>query len=213
MNRYTLSVIAAFATACLATGSQAQQGPPNGLGVNVINTPTVNIGNTPLKVTGSVTTSGSVSLAPGSSVSVVNPANNPAITSSVDDPGRSPYQSFLNKNCAGSECTFAFPAVPAGHRLVIQHVSSGELVFTGTPTGIQISVSGHAFSQSGFLAPFAGQLSLFDQSVLYYFDSGEKPSVFVGPIGTTFLAPFAQFIMLSGYLIDCTVNTCAAIAQ
>jgi len=203
MNRYVLSVsrclIPAFATACLATGALAQQGPPSGLGVNVLNNPlSVFVTNPPNQSTNAF---------------ITNPPTNPVPTSSIDDPGRTPYQSFLNKNCAGEQCIFNFPAVPAGHRLVIQHVSSGELVFSGTPTGIQISVSGHGFAQSGFLAPFAGQLSLFDQSVLYYFDSGEKPSVFVGPIGTTFLAPFAQQLMLSGYLIDCTVNKCAAIAQ
>src|SRR5215475_14459189 len=62
MNRYVLSVsrylIPSFMTACWATASLAQQGPPGGLNVNVLNTPlsvtvtnptvppsTVNIGN------------------------------------------------------------------------------------------------------------------------------------------------------------------------
>jgi hypothetical protein len=146
-------------------------------------------------------------------VTVVNPANNPALTSNIDDPGRTPHQSFLDQSCTGSVCFFSFPAVPADHRLVIQHVSSGELVFNGTPASVGVSLSGHADNQSGFLAPFAGQLSAFDQPVLYYLDSGEVPSVGVGPSGVTFAGIAGQFIMLSGYLLDCKVSPCAPIAH
>jgi hypothetical protein len=56
MNRFVWSVsrllVSASLAACCATASQAQQGPPDGLGVRVL--------NTPLPVTGSTTVSGSV---------------------------------------------------------------------------------------------------------------------------------------------------------
>jgi hypothetical protein len=175
--------------------------------VSVVGTVKTVVTNNPLPVI--------VTNPPGQSTNafITNPATNPVPTSSVDDPGRTPYQSFLFQSCTGDVCLFGFPAVPASHRLVIQHVSSGELVFNGTPTGVSIALAGHADSESGFLAPFAGPLSSFDQSVLYYLDSGEKPRVAAGPFGTTFAANGGQSMMLSGYLIDCTVSPCAPIAH
>jgi len=113
MNRCVQSMsrwlIPAFATACLATGALAQQGPPT-FGVNVL--------NTPLAVTGSVTTSGSVSLAPGSSVSVINQAQNPVPVQDI----REPFQA-RGIGSIGASTPATFPAVPAGKRLVIEHVS------------------------------------------------------------------------------------------
>jgi hypothetical protein len=40
----------------------------------------------------------------------------------VDDPGRIPYQS--SQTISAGQRAFLFPEVPAGHRLVIQHVSA-----------------------------------------------------------------------------------------
>ena len=120
MNRFVLSVsrclILAFTTACLATGSQAQQGPPGGLNVNVL--------NTPLAVTGSVTTSGSVSLAPGSTVTINSSNSNPVRVKSVND-GIQPVQASARCSASvsvgcGSGNVYA---VPANKRLVIEYVS------------------------------------------------------------------------------------------
>jgi hypothetical protein len=56
---------------------------------------------------------------------VVNPSTNPALTSSVDDPGRIAYQSASMGSCGGAnQCSIGSPALPTGHRLVIQHVSA-----------------------------------------------------------------------------------------
>jgi hypothetical protein len=56
MNRIsqliTSSLIAGFVTACWTTQSLAQPGPPEGLGVRIL--------NTPVPITGSTTVSGSV---------------------------------------------------------------------------------------------------------------------------------------------------------
>jgi hypothetical protein len=72
-----------------------------------------------------------------------NPATNPALTSSVDDPGRVAYASTqsIPTTCAGvSFCsTINFPAVPTGHRLVVQHVS-GSVFIGGTTTAFIISL-------------------------------------------------------------------------
>jgi len=54
---------------------------------------------------------------------VVNPATSPALTRSVDDPGRIAYQSTAACVLDTDACAFDFPAVPQNHRLVVQHVS------------------------------------------------------------------------------------------
>src|SRR5215469_10785283 len=59
-------------------------------------------------------------------VEVVNPTSSPVPTSPVNvtDTGRIAYQSTVTNQCAGpSTCVFFFPAVPAGHRVVVQHIS------------------------------------------------------------------------------------------
>jgi len=62
-------------------------------------------------------------------VSVVNPTTSPVPTSSVNvtDPGRIAYQSQVSLSLCGTErlsCELLFPAVPTGHRLVVQHISA-----------------------------------------------------------------------------------------
>ena len=54
---------------------------------------------------------------------MVNPATSPALTRSVDDPGRIAYQSTAACVLDTDACAFDFPAVPQNHRLVVQHVS------------------------------------------------------------------------------------------
>ena len=77
---------------------------------------------------------GAVAAPPTVQVDVANPATNPALTSSVDDPGRTAYES--NVNCSpvsgGISCQANFSAVPQGQRLVIQHISGG-LLFVNDP--------------------------------------------------------------------------------
>src|SRR5262249_47232383 len=61
-------------------------------------------------------------------VTVANPPTNPAHTSSVDDPGRIPYQFFKNQQpCSGTSCQGGSPRF--GLRLVPpkQFLSSGRL--------------------------------------------------------------------------------------
>ena len=58
---------------------------------------------------------------PTSKVIVVNPATNPALTRRMDDPVLIPHES--QQNIDAGQDAFIFPVVPAGDRLVIQHVS------------------------------------------------------------------------------------------
>src|SRR5262249_39112767 len=90
----------------------AAQGPPNGLAVNIVNP-------VPVPVTGSLGITGTPN------VPVTNPATTPVLALNVNDPGRIPYQK--QQTCIpqrSGECIAPFlNAIPANHRLVVQHVS------------------------------------------------------------------------------------------
>jgi hypothetical protein len=114
---------------------------------------------------------------------VLNPATMPALTSSVDNPGRNPYQAFINANnvCVGlTLCIIQFPDVPGGHRLVIQHVS-GSGSFSSTPSLVEVALVTFSLGQSNagvnpstFFAPINGLFTVFDQPVLRRPGSGER---------------------------------------
>src|SRR2546430_13433314 len=98
-------------------------------------------------------------------------------TVSIDEPGRIPYQSQLSKaSCSGAgACYFQFANVPAGHRVVVQHLS-GLISFSTAPNSVLVLLnngSGHPVST--FFAPLVPSTSFtaFDQIVLAYFDPAE----------------------------------------
>jgi hypothetical protein len=226
MNSCVLSVsrylIPAFVTACWATGSLAQQGPPNGLSVNVLNTPTVNIGNTPLAVTGSVTTSGSVSLAPGSSVTV-NTSTGPVLVKSVND-GIQTVQAKGTCTSPTIGCqTSTLYTVPANKRLVIEYVSLEACGVAGTAISWDVFVVpvgnatgdriGHHLNSTPIAAgpvsgnigctPGGGAVTAVGQVVRLYSETGSD-IFFIGDrtngigLGTTITLAFT----FSGYLVD-----------
>jgi hypothetical protein len=146
-------------------------------------------------------------------VTVENSAANPAVTSSVDDPGRAAYQSVQQANCfsGGQFCIAGFSAVPPGHRLVIQHVS-GSLVYSSPAANVVSFVENSQGAVSVFNVATPQQpFIIFDQPVLVYLDAGESPSAGVetGSVGTLANGQFT----LTGYLLDCTITACAPIAQ
>src|SRR5260370_11411853 len=56
-------------------------------------------------------------------VKVVNTTSAPVLGSSINEPGRIPYQATITNNtCNGASCVFETPIVPAGRRLVVQQV-------------------------------------------------------------------------------------------
>jgi hypothetical protein len=179
----------------------------------------------PLPVQGSLSVSGTIAATQSGAwnvgingtpnVNVANPATAPALYLNVNDPGRIPYQSFTDTpTCVlSAACTASFPAVPANHRLVIQHFS-GSVNFSGTPSNV------FARLLSDAAGPFAGVIAtaaassvgttqtIYDQPVLLYFDPPLEPVAQVA--GNNILS--ASFT-LTGYMLDCTVAPCAAIAQ
>jgi hypothetical protein len=154
---------------------------------------------------------------------VGNPATSPALVSRVDDPGRSAYQSVLSDSDAHCEpfgllCIYNFPAVPQGHRLVIQHISYYQSVETGDTGSVSaeiISTQGNltlSYSSTEFSNPTHGQISL-NQPVLIYIEGGDAPEVRTTWLGSaTVILPFGG-VTLTGYLLDCTFIPCAAVAH
>jgi hypothetical protein len=236
MNRFKNHLIAAAVLTVLATigtimnsHQAAAQGPPGGMSVNIVNP-------IPLPVTGSVTStvtgtvglasgttvglaSGtSVGLAAGASVNVTNPATAPVLSLNVNDPGRNPWQSLVEvTGCATAMvgCGFtATPIVPTGHRLVIEHVSFNTLGSSATAALVLLDraiispPATHRVSSFPANAPPGLGIVVADQPVLIFLNENEALNfdiAFNGSIG--FIDVF-----VSGYLLDCTIAPCAAIA-
>lgn len=205
--------------------------PQNAKDVNVVNTPNVNVANTPSvnvatmpAVTGSVavTNTPTVNVGNTPSVNVANTSAQPVPSVRIDEPGRIAYQSQVDKSgscISGNTCFFEFGSVPAGHRVVIQHIS-GLVSFTGTTNAIWVLLNnGSGAPVSSFFAPQVPTVSFsaFDQTVQAYFD----PAAFGGLIEVQVTLLGGSFpgggqvegITLSGYELDCNVAPCAPIAH
>jgi hypothetical protein len=174
--------------------------------VSVGNTPTVSVGNTPTVNVASMPT---VTITP------------PAVTtvSNMDDPGRIAYQSTSTpQSCpaGGVGLCWPFPAVPAGHRLVIQHIS-GALQYSASPNPLVVFVLDSGYHAINAFTPSANtwsttvQLINFDQRVQVYVDASQAYWVEVWANG----APTVGYVpvIVTGYLLDCTAAPCAAIAH
>jgi hypothetical protein len=209
MNRFKNHLIAAAVFSVLAiigtimnSHQAAAQGPPNGLAVNVVN-------SIPLQAT----VSGNVGITGTPNVNVANPATAPVLALNVNDPGRIPYQSVVLANCSTRECVASFPAVPANHRLVIQHFAGVISFISGGPSNVIATVQSGDGSLAGSVvtatAPTSNGLeTVFDLPVLLYSDAGQVPMAFVE--GANVSKPS---ITLTGYMLDCTIAPCAPIAH
>jgi hypothetical protein len=189
------------------------------LDVKVVNTPDVNIANTPIVTVGN---SPSVNVTNTPNVNITNTGAQPVLNSSIDDPGRIPFQQQIalnNGECSGAAtCFFTFRSVPAGHRLVIQHIS-GSVSYSGTPFSIIVSLytpnSGVPLSQ--FFATVTGpdtSLTVFDQPVLAYIDPPLVAGAFFGvrvDLGPGRVTSGGQLMTMSGYMLDCTAAPCATL--
>jgi len=151
----------------------------------------------------------------------VNTSANPVPTSPVNvtDPGRIAYQSTVDNTgkCSGTACIFSFPVVPAGHRVVVQHIA-GNVDFTSpapSTIDVRILIGGVFISQFFAPIPAVQEHSGFDQPVLFYIDqlNSAQVSVLLGGLSVgPFDAGALDVLTLTGYELDCTVAACAPIA-
>jgi hypothetical protein len=193
--------------------------PP--IDVNVANTPGVNIANSPVVTVGN---SPSVNVTNTPNVNVTNTTTQPVLNSSIDDPGRIPFQQQIVLNggeCSGvTTCPFTFHALFSGHRIVIQHISGG-LSYNGTPFSITVSLFGPSSGVplSQFFAPLVvtgtgTSFTAFDQAVLAYIDPPPVSGLFFGirvDIGPGSLTAGTQVMTMSGYMLDCAAAPCATL--
>jgi hypothetical protein len=152
-------------------------------------------------------------LGAGAPVTVVNPATSPALTSSVDDPGRIPYQFSSNGSCQLNGCTFRPPAdVPIGKRLVIQHFSTrGSLASAATSVEASIDLIGGVSASFAPTLIFGGRFFVGDQAVELYVAEGATFIASLGSDADFVSSSRATSITITGYLLDCNVSPCAAI--
>jgi hypothetical protein len=166
-------------------------------------------------------------------VVVSNTTSAPAIGSDMNDPGRIAYQSFVSCSnqsagiCSSSGWYPVFPAVPAGHRLVILDVSAVGTTSPGAggPGAVIVTLcrsSGSALCSGAAvnftLPPLAtgssGTYSYFgSQPVHFYLDAGSVPLVNVVPQVGILQTGNTPSVTLTGYLLDCSAAPCSAIAQ
>jgi hypothetical protein len=142
------------------------------------------------------------------------PATPAQQTVNIDEPGRIPYYSVVSATCNGTVCTGTFNAIPAGHRLVIQHVA-GDMSTqdpTSDTTRVLISFSNKFQFNSFPVSPFVSGVFLgaFDQPTPFYIDAGQTPIVQVHS-GTLQMDTFDPILI--GYELDCTKVPCAPLAN
>jgi hypothetical protein len=134
-------------------------------------------------------------------------------TVNIDEPGRIPYQAVALGKCNGTVCSATFNAIPAGHRLVIQHVAGDMTTLDPVPDGtrVLVGVTNKVQFMSFPVSPFIPGVFLgaFDQPVQFYVDSGQTPMVEIH-IGVSQLDTFDPTLI--GYELDCSKVSCAPFA-
>jgi hypothetical protein len=171
----TLPAVLAVAATLASAYSYAQGNNPTGL-PNALN---VNVTNTPLPVTGTV--SGAVTITNQPNVFVTNTPANPVPVVSVAS-ARTPFQArascFGQPGISGiAQCDVTFDAVPAGKRVIVEHVT-GEMRLTPGAKLVQMQGTGGWFAPKfvGLVpGPFARDHWALNEKVLDFLDAGRAP--------------------------------------
>jgi hypothetical protein len=149
-----------------------------------------------------------------------------ALVKNVDAPGRAPYQQMVpfapgsfGASCPGAfpwtACVVSFPPVPAGKRLVVEHVTmmfhgfqptfftvgnqSTSDDFPDPFTGSHVAVMKPDFASGGNTN--AGPRWFIDRPIRVYFEPGDTPKLTVGSTG---IGGGPGKASIHGYLIDAT---------
>ena len=150
-------------------------------------------------------------------VSVGNPASNPALTRDVDDAARQPFHVFLSCLIVtpNSSCSDFADAVPAGKVLVVETITASVRVPSGTVPRLNV------FRAEG-LVYFHAYLDLAHQgtatgnayyrsvaNVRLYFQGDTAPGLELESLGSLSGALEAT---VSGYFVDCGSSTACPIS-
>jgi len=146
-----------------------------------------------------------------------------ALVQNVDEPGRSPYSSasnFTNSSCSGVLCVIRFTPVPAGKRLVVTNLTGQ--INVGAPGVVSFLIldapASALSTHSTALIPttlLAGTVNGSNRlgvtaTLLAFFSAGDEPAASV--LATTGISQ-EGLLTLSGYLVDCTSSSCAALVH
>lgn len=140
-----------------------------------------------------------------------------ALVKNIDEPGRTPYQSVIEFNagdgCTSNICNFvSFTPVPAGKRLVVDHLSAmvgvtggGRPAVTAFSTSLCTNCNNRAliagWVDTGFTPVSGVNFWILDRPLTVYFEAGETPRLKM--IATTNFSVVGN-ASLVGHLIDAT---------
>lgn len=185
----TLQAMACLAALALAPAPAPAQSSPTGLPAAL----NVKVTNTPLPVTGVVS----------GQVVATNSAANPLPTRDVGNPVRQPYSFFASCESQNTNsCQIAVPAVPAGTRLLLQHVNGSVQLLNATAQmqefrlfvgSAYITLPPRQVNSFGGLVNFA-----INEPVLLFVEPGARVTVQVSSSELRLISS----TMLSGYLVD-----------
>lgn len=128
-------------------------------------------------------------------------AQKPALTESIDEPGRNPYSEQVNAAPLNSGAPGGFfSSVPAGKRLVIKHINcyfSAQSSFTSSPVTFILFPDATGLSRQYFaLSDLGGGIRNLNADLLAFANSGDQPSYYFG------LGPASGSCTLTGYYIS-----------
>ena len=162
-------------------------------------------------------------------VEVTNPVSAPVLTSSINEPGRIPYQAAVVATVATQcnathgnniSCPMTISSAPPGKRLVIKsleaRVTTSE---TDTPpVGVQIAITApDTWAVFGLMTnivfPTIGRFSVATFDTTIYLDPASSGSYTIAVNFTGPSAPLDAELRVTGYLLDCTAAPCNPIVS
>jgi hypothetical protein len=215
-------IIAVSAAGTAVAGEKAQNSTSNSTqNVNVVNTPTVTVGSMPpVSISGTPTVNANVTFPATQGVTLMNTTSNPGSVLDADKATRIPYQSaILSSQCFGlATCQFQFAPIPSGYRLVVENISADITLASGTtaPPSLQLQDTSHythrrltgTLGQNDANYAYAG----LNENIRAYFDPLDGPVVAYLTANFPVIGAF-EFVTLTGYLENCAVAVCPAIAR
>ncbi len=109
-------------------------------------------------------------------------AQKAALVQNIDDGIRAPYQAAASASGCNypGNCAIVFPAVPAGHRHMIEQISCYVSLKAGGSLNAPLFLSSQAFrAERAYLAPqwVASLTYISNAPALLYYEAGEQPRV------------------------------------
>lgn len=126
-----------------------------------------------------------------------------ALVKNVDERGRTPFSIDLHcENHSGNGCIAPAPSVPAGKRLVLEHITGYEQS-RGPLNFVSISFGGHSLLFDGIVNrnDLFFYNYTFNASILAYVEAGQQVSLSVN----TNTPDCNVSAYISGYLVDLTI--------